>query len=295
MQSNLTTIEPGAGESSHSAVSWAPVFAGSLAAASLTVLLTLLGSGLGLSVASPFGSEGVSLTTFAASTAIWLIIIQWLSAGFGGYLTGRLRTKWVGVHDDEIYFRDTAHGFLSWALATVVVAVMLSSALSSAIGGGVQAASTVVSGAASGAGTAAANADTGGTSYFVDTLLRPANINAAAGGDANTTEAQVTRILVNSATSGEMSEGDKTYLTQLVAARAGVSEADAQARVDQVLASVDAAKQQATEAAEAARKAAVTFSLVTALSLLIGAFIASIAAVLGGRERDETESRLSAR
>src|ERR1051326_3760337 len=138
-------------ESSSSAVSWSPIVAGALAASTLTLILMLLGSGLGLTMVSPWSSEGASVTTFAVSTAIWLIVVQWLSSAAGGYLTGRVRTKWVGIHTDETFFRDSAHGFLAWALATLFVAAVLGSALSAMVGRGVQAASTVASGATMGA------------------------------------------------------------------------------------------------------------------------------------------------
>src|SRR6185503_11977701 len=94
-------------ESSAPAVSWGPIIGGALTAAAATLLLMFLGSGLGLTMVSPWSSQGVSLTTFAVSTAVWLVVVQWISAGLGGYLAGRLRTKWVGVHTDEVYFRDT--------------------------------------------------------------------------------------------------------------------------------------------------------------------------------------------
>lgn len=285
-------------ESSSSAVSWGPIIAGAFAAATLTFILMLLGSGLGLTMVSPWSNESASVTTFAVSTAIWLVIVQWLSSGLGGYLTGRLRTKWVGIHTDETFFRDTAHGFLAWALATMLVVFVLGSALSSAIGTGVQAASTVASGAAMGASAgASANADDAGagnaTSYFVDTLFRltdPARLAApGAEGDAAAT-AQASRILLNSAAAGEVSADDKTYLGQLVAARTGLSEADAISRVNAVLAQVDAAKVKAQDAADTARKAGATFALLGALSLVIGAFIASAAAALGGKQRDDEET-----
>ncbi|TIN14647.1 MAG: hypothetical protein E5Y31_31880, partial [Mesorhizobium sp.] len=99
-------------ESSAPAVSWGPIIAGAFGAATLTLILMLLGSGLGLTMVSPWSSSNVSVTTFAASTAAWLVVVQWLSSGVGGYLAGRLRTKWVGIHTDEVFFRDTAHGFL---------------------------------------------------------------------------------------------------------------------------------------------------------------------------------------
>jgi len=286
-------------ESLSSAVSWGPIIAGALAASALTFILMLLGSGLGLTMVSPWSNESASITTFATSTAIWLVVVQWLSSGLGGYLTGRLRTKWVGVHSDETFFRDTAHGFLAWALATFLVVLVLSSALSTAVGTGVQAASTVASGAAMGA-SAGATANAGGeggtdaTSYFVDTLFRPADparlAAPGAEGDA-AAAAQASRILLASAAAGEMSAEDKAYLSQLVAARTGMSEADATARVDAVLAQVERAKTAAQEAADTARRAGIAFSLMSALSLIIGAFIASAAAALGGRQRDDDETR----
>lgn len=285
-------------ESSSSAVSWGPIIAGAFAASTLTFILTLLGSGLGLTMVSPWSGESASLTTFAVSTAVWLVIVQWLSAGLGGYLTGRLRTRWVGIHTDETFFRDTAHGFLAWALATLLVVFVLGSALTAAIGTGVQAASTVASGAALGASAgASANAGTDNatdaTSYFVDALFRPADPSrlAAPGAEGDAAAAaQASRILIASAAAGEVSAGDKAYLGQLVAARTGLSEADATARVDEVLGRIEQAKVTAQEAADKARKAGVTFALVGALSLVIGAFIASAAAAMGGRQRDDEET-----
>ncbi len=293
----LTTDIPVAEESSSSAVSWGSIIAGAFAASTLTFILMLLGSGLGLTAASPWTNEGAGVTTFAVSAAIWLVVVQWLSSGLGGYLTGRLRTSWVGIHTDETFFRDTAHGFLAWALATLIVVFVLGSALSAAVGTGVQAVSTVASGAAMGASAGAtANAGEGNgsdaTSYFVDALFRPADpsrlATPGAEGDA-AAAAQASRILLASAAAGEMSAEDKTYLGQLVAARTGLSEADATSRVDAVLAQAEQAKVAAQQAVDTARKAGAAFALFTALSMIIGAFIASTAAVLGGRQRDDDE------
>ena len=284
-------------KSSATAVSWGPIIAGALAAAAATLLLMLLGSGLGLTMISPWSNEGASLTTIAVSTAVWLVVVQWISSCIAGYMAGRLRTKWVGVHTDEVFFRDTAHGFLAWALATLLLAGVLGSALSSAVGAGASAVSTVASGAVQGATAgAAANADasdvSGATSYFVDTLFRPATPPTAAAGPENAaaTDAQASRILLAAATSGEMAAEDRAYLEQLVAARTGLSAADAKTRVDQVMTRVEAAKTQAKEAADAARKASATLALVGALSLVIGAFIAAASAALGGKLRDDEET-----
>jgi hypothetical protein len=282
-------------ESSSSAISWAAIIAGAVSAAALTFVLMLLGSGLGLAMVSPWTNQGAGITTFAVSAAIWMIVVQWLSAAIGGYMTGRLRVKWVGVHTDETFFRDTAHGLLAWALATLLVVCIASSSLTSAVGTGVQAASNVASGAAMGAsaGTMANAGDSTGdnaTSYFVDSLFRPndpARLAApGAEGDA-AAAAQASRILIASAAAGEMSPADRTYLGQLVAARTGLSETDANARVDAVIVQIDQAKAKAQEAADTARKAGIAFALMAALSLVIGAFIASVSAALGGRLRDE--------
>lgn len=299
MQPTVSAIDLSASEeSSATAVSWGPIIAGAFAASTLTFILMLLGSGLGLTMVSPWSGSGASLTTFAVSGAIWLIIVQWLSSGVGGYLAGRLRTKWVGVHTDEVYFRDTAHGFLAWALATLLVVGVLGSALSSVLGSGVQAASTVASGAAMGA-SAGASANAGpastdnATSYLVDSLFRPADATklAAANPDSDAAAVgQASRILIASAAAGEISADDKTYLSRLVAARTGLSEADAKARVDALMAKVEDAKVKAKQAADTARKGSATFALLGALSLVIGAFIASAAAALGGRQRDDEEA-----
>ena len=281
-------------ESSRSATSWGPIIAGGVAAAAVTLVLMLVGAGFGLTMVSPFSNQGISLGTATVSTAIWLIVVQWLSALLGGYMAGRLRTKWVNLHTDEVFFRDTAHGFLAWALATLLVAGLLSSTISAMLGTGVQAASNIAGGAAMGGAAAAASGDSNTTGYFVDTLLRPADpATPVQGGDQ--ASAEVARILLASAASGEMAADDRAYLEKLVAARTGLTPEDAKTRVDAVLKRADEAAQQAKQAAETARKAGATFALVGALSLFIGAFIASAAAALGGRLRDDNEGALDLR
>ena len=175
-------------ESSASAVEWAAIVGGALGAVGISIILFTLGSGLGLSTVSPWSWLNPSPTTFGVVAAIWLIVTQWLASALGGYLTGRLRTKWVGIRTDEVFFRDTAHGFLAWALATVLVA---------------------------------------------------------------------------------------TFIALAASAAASAPEATANA------AAVSA------EAAEQARKAAAAFSVFTALSLLVGAFIGCVSGALGGYHRDD--------
>jgi len=108
-------------------VSWASILVGATTIAALSLILLMLGAGLGLSSVSPWSHSGISSSSFGISTIIWIVVTQLLAAGMGGYLAGRLRTKWTGVHTDEVYFRDTAHGFMAWAVATLATAALLTS------------------------------------------------------------------------------------------------------------------------------------------------------------------------
>ncbi len=132
MSAYTTTAVAGASESgnesSHSAVSWGAIIAGAFVALATTLVLLALAAGLGLTSISPWAGSGMSVTTFSITTGIGLIVVQWISSALGGFLTGRLRTKWVGVHTHEVFFRDTAHACLTWALASLVGAMLLSSA-----------------------------------------------------------------------------------------------------------------------------------------------------------------------
>ena len=275
-------------ESWHSAVSWPAIFCGAFAAISITLVLTALGAGLNLMSISPWANSGVSATTFTISTAIGLIVVQWIASGTGGYLTGRLRTKWVGVHTHEVFFRDTAHGFMAWALATVVGAIFLASAASSLIGGGVRAAATVVGGAAQGAGQAAGEMTSGVSGYDVDSLFRTDRPDANA--NQQTINDQASRILAAGLTTGDVPAADRAYLAQMIASRTGISQADAQKRVDDVIAREKAAAVKTKQLADAARKATSELAIFTALSMLIGAFIASAAAAYGGGLRDDHDA-----
>lgn len=173
-------------ESSAAGVEWAAIAAGALAAVGVSIILFTLGSGLGFAGANPWSFAPQKIATYAVTAGIWLVVMQWLSSALGGYLAGRLRKKWVGVRTDEVYFRDSAHGLLAWALATVLVGVLFT-------------------------------------------------------------------------------------VGSVVAAGAAASGVEAPA---------------SAEAVEQARKAAASFSMLTSLSLVIGAFIGSVAGTLGGYHRD---------
>jgi hypothetical protein len=282
MPTNRGTLET---EASASAVSWAAIIGGAFVIAAVTMLLLALGSGLSLSSVSPWPGSGVSATSFTVITAIWLIVVQWLSAGLGGYVTGRLRTHWAGVHTHEVFFRDTAHGLLAWAVASVIGFGLLASAASAVVGGGAKAAGNLASSAASGAAQSAGSSG-GVDDYFVDQLFRSGSNGSGNAQSGQDPRAEATRILATGIQNGSVSDGDKTYLAQLVAARTGISQDDASKRVDALIAQEQAAQQKAKAAADQARKAAASLSFYTFFSMLIGAFIASAAGALGGRSRD---------
>lgn len=275
-------------ESSASAMSWGAIFGGAMGAVALTVVLLSLGAGFGLASISPWANTGASATGFTISAGIALIVIQWLSSALGGYLTGRMRTKWTATHTEEVWFRDTAHGFLSWAVATVIGVLIVGAAVSSAIGTGTRAAATVASGAAQGAGGAVTQMMQS-QQYGIDTLFRGSRPDAAStGADARM---EAAGILVNGLRTGQMPDVDKTYLVTMIATRTGLSPEEAQKRVDAVIAQAKAAEVQAREMADAARKSASAAAILSALAMLIGAFVACAAAAFGGSQRDDIEER----
>lgn len=248
-----------------SGLSWSAAFGGAAVATAVTVMLLALGAGIGLGAISPKTTGNPSVATFTALAAIWLIIVQWISSGLGGYVAGRLRPRWPGLHTAETSFRDTATGLVAWSLATIVVVGVIASG----VGG--------VGRALSGAGAAAPS------DYLLSTLFRPSTPMIA--GDprllANQylSRQEASAVLVNAGPGVKLSPADHDYLVQLVAARTGISTADATQRVDEVVT-------QDRDAANAARKAASGFSLYSFFSMLVGAFIASVAASIGGRQRD---------
>ena len=261
------------GDSNSSGVSWGAVTAGAFVAAALSLALLTLGTGIGFSSVSPWANAGASSSTLGWTAVIWLVLMEIIASSMGGYLAGRLRTRWVNVHTHEVYFRDTAHGFLVWAVGLVITGVFLTSAAASMIGG---AARTGASAAESSA-QAQPRENLGRNNYFVDTLLRPATPSSAQ--DDASTRGEMGLILANALRQGSIPPADRTYLAQVIAAKSGVSEADAEKRVDDAFA-------QAQQAADTARKAIAHSMYWTFLALLIGAFCASFAATMGGKQRD---------
>jgi hypothetical protein len=255
-------------------VSWAAVIAGAVASCALTLVLLALGMGLGFAVVSPWPSTGVSATSFEIGTGLYFIVMAMISSAVGGYLAGRLRNAWTGVEFTEVQFRDTAHGFLAWALASVVGAMLLASPAASLIGG-----------AASGAMRAAASSSqvsSGPMDRYVDALLRTDSPAAANASNASDTRPELARLLTADFRDGsDLNPADRAYVAKVVAARTGLSQADAEKRVADVSAQIKSDF-------DKARKAAMQLAIWLTLSLFIGAFSAAIAAMEGGGVRDGT-------
>jgi hypothetical protein len=273
---DTVVIQPGANteEPSIAGVSWAAVAAGAVVSCALTVVLVAFGVGLGMSVVSPWSGAGVSATTFKIGTGLYLVVIAMLSSSIGGYLAGRLRTRWIGVHSDEVYFRDTAHGFVAWAFASVLGAVLLASTGGNLLGNATSGTPQT---------TASATRQAGPMDGYIDSLFRsdtPGTQNA--GQDSR---GEMIRLFNGSFRNGvDLKPADREYAAKLVAARTGLSQADADKRVNDVIT-------QAKSGLDAARKATAQLALWLTASLLIGAFCASLAATEGGGLRDGTWGR----
>jgi hypothetical protein len=263
-----------------SAVSWGSIAAGAVATAALTLALLAFGAGLGLSSVSPWADSGVSAATFKNSAGVYLVLVAIMSSAIGGYLAARLRTKWTGVHTNEVFFRDTAHGFITWAFATVLSASALAAA-----------ATHIVSGAASGTAPAAAGVaapTVTPSEVYIDRLFRtdavaPTATGTPPGGNA-AARAEVNRLWTLSfRETTDLAPADRTYVARLVASQTGIPQAEAEKRVNDVIA-------QAKDAADRARRGAAKLAFWMTAALLFGAFAASLAAVEGGQLRDGTWS-----
>ena len=268
-------------DDAHSATSWKAVLAGTVVAVALTLLVVTFGVGVGFSVVSPWADQGVSPTTFTIAAGVFLIVVAMIPSTIGGYIAGRLRSRWQTVHEHERYFRDSAHGLVVWALATVVIAGFLGGPITHIL---------------SGAGAAAASAaKSTPTDIYVDQLLRtdppqsgtatatpatPTTPTAMNGQSATGNRAEVSRILAPSMIKGgTVSDPDKAYLAKVVASHSGIPQAQAEQRVNEVI-------NQAKSAADAARKSAAKFSLWLVASMLAGALAAALAAIEGGSLRN---------
>jgi hypothetical protein len=293
---SVTVVEAGPYDTVNwSGIGWSGVIAGALTAIAVTAIIVALGSGIGFSLASPFSSSP-SGSTLTIMGAVWLVFAQAVGFATGGYMAGRLRANPGRWHTGEVKFRDAANGLVVWAIGVVLSMLLLASAVSKI---------TSAAGTAATAGNAAATAGaTAGVTqpssldYYTDKLLRtnpqsqtsaagnsaPNNGGAAANAMSQMQRQQVGLIMLNAIGPNGLSNDDRTYLAQIVSAQSGISEDDAQKKVDDV---VNQAKAEATKAADTARKGAEYFAFWTFMSLLFGAVCAALGGMLGGDLRDE--------
>jgi hypothetical protein len=254
-------------------LSWGAVIGGAIVTTALALIMLALGAGFGLSVVSPWSSVGASAFEFGTVAIIWLILTQIVASSMGGYLTGRLRTRWRSLHGDEVHFRDTANGFLAWAVALVVTVAFLASAATALAGGAAREAAPSRAGAE--------GEDLAGTAYFVDRLFRSDHPGAATDTTAPV-RAEAGRILARSVSQKDATGTDTTYLAQLVAAKTGLNQTEAEKRVSETIL-------EARQTVDRLRSVTARILLWTFLALLMGAFCASFAATVGGRQRDHVQ------
>ena len=288
-----TGAEGGAADAHASGVAWGAVFAGAAAATALSMILLILGVGLGLSSVSPWS---YNVSAIGTSTIVWIAFVQLAASGVGGYLAGRLRVKWASVHTHEVYFRDTAHGMLAWAVASLITAALLAGAVRAILSGAMDLGAGVGAAVAPTFAAATVSAATNNTSdptanpldYFSDMLLR--SDQAPPDANSGAMRSEVSKIFATDLRAGRLASEDRDYLARTIVKRTGMSQADAERRVDDIYARVSKASADAQaaakEAAETARKAAAHSALWMFVALLIGAFVASLAATFGGRQRD---------
>lgn len=293
-QTGETNIYPNTGaivnDANTSGVTWSAVFAGAVAGSALALILLVLGIGLGLSSVSPWSYT--SSKAIGTSTIAWLAFMQLASSALGGYLAGRLRVKWTNIHTDEVYFRDTAHGLLAWAVAALISVATLASIgdaiLNTTAKAGSGAAAAAMAGA-TGKGTHKGWHTANPVEYYSDMLFR----SDMAPDQATSWQLhrEVDNIFITDMPYGKLSQNDHDYLTRIVAKRSGLATTDAGRWVDEVYAlfmqnytvMTNAAQQKADDA----RKAGAYASLWMFIAFLLGAFVASLSATFGGAQRDK--------
>lgn len=279
-------------------VDWAAILAGGIFALAISFLLISFGTGIGLSLTSPYRGEGVSAAWVATAAGIWFAWVMLTGFGAGGYLAGRLRRRAGDAVPAEVEARDGAHGLMVWATGALAGSILAAMGV-----GGV-----MTAGAATVAGAVDVASEAASSDYFANVMLRNAATNAAASDAASPAAAQnqpsdqgtvapaavdpalqqqVAAILMRSAADGEMAERDRAYLAQVVAANSDLDPTAARTRVDEVNAEIAEARATALAAVEKARVAGVVFGFIAAATLLIGALAAFFAAVAGGQHRDD--------
>lgn len=270
-------------------IEWGPVVLGGLAATAISVVLLTFGAALGLSAVSPYPYAGLSAKSMAVLSGTYAALVMVGAFAAGGYLAGRLRKPWAEGAEVERHFRDGAHGFAVWALGVVLGACLSVAGVGALAKGATQAVTAVAAGGAS--NPAAASLALDPATYAVDRVLAPNPTPNGPAAPAITSRADLAAPMARAFAAGlrndQLEPRDRTYLAQLVQQQTGISQADAERRVDDAFADLKAAEARTRAAAEAARKAALIAAFAVAATLAIGCAAACAGAALGARHRDE--------
>ncbi|HEV7321772.1 MAG TPA: hypothetical protein VGO04_24470 [Ensifer sp.] len=274
----VVVTPPGSDTPSGSYLEWSPIFGGAVLSAAISTIMAAFGSAIGLSLVSADTSRSSSMTALAIAAALWALWVTVSACGAGGYLAGRMRKPLADSSSHERGVRDGAHGLVVWAVGALLVAFLTSSSL-------VGAAKTAVTGAAATAGGAGAliSQQADPLASAVDSVMRANGTEPATQGERD----EASRILVRSLANGSLDAADRGYIASRMAARMNIAQAEAEKRIDDAYARLNQAKETAKQAAEKARKTGVIVAFLTAAVLLVGAAAAYLAAMMGGRHRDE--------
>ena len=261
-------------ETATSFLQWTPVIAGALVASAISLVLIAFGSAIGLSILSSSPTWRDASPALAVLSGLFLLLTAIASFGLGGYLAGRLRERWhQSAHNDVVEFRDGTHGVVAWAIAVVITGIVAAASAAVIASREVQPATSPI-----------ATTSEPLIAYELDRLFRAGQRPFE--GDLTYTRTEAGRILLTATGRRGIAPEDRTYLVRLVATRTGISQPDAERRVDEAIAG-------ATTAVRKARRGAVILAFATAVSLLVGAATAWYASCVGGRHRDGVAPSLS--
>jgi hypothetical protein len=233
------------------------------------LVLHSFAAAIGLSVSSTAPTWRDASLPLVLLSGLYLVLVALAAYGLGGYVAGRLRSR-VMAAPDEVEFRDGTYGLLTWALATLLTAVL-------AFG----VAQSLTRLAAPSGGSAGPAASVGGENVIAYDLDRLFRAERRPEGDMTATRAEAARILLTASSHRGVAADDRAYLARLVAARTGLAQPDAERRADDVIA-------RARDNISRARKSAVLLAFMAGAAALLGAAAAWFAACAGGRHRDGT-------
>lgn len=303
-------------------MSWGSILAGVIIAIVIQLVLSLIGAGVGFSTADPIAHDSPDASSVSMGAAIWWAVSSVVALFTGGWVAGHLAGA-PGRTDAML------HGLVAWGLASLLGAYLVATAVTSIVKSGATAVGTAATAAGTGLAAAAGPMADAAKKQLQDSgitmdsvkgqaqqllaqtgkpALQPDAIKQQANGAANqlnnATQNQgngetgedvqtVAQRIIASGTD-TVQQADKQALVNVVVARTGISQQEAEQRVDTWIAQYQQTKAQiaqakadaevkAREAADAAAKAAAKASLGAAIALILGAMAAALGGALAGR------------